>query len=58
MKKALYSITSYAPNYYHVHIMAEEAGRLVYTGESRFCYTWAEAVAYAVYMDCISIKKI
>ncbi len=54
MKTALYTITSYAPHYYHVHIMDGSE----YTGKSWFCKDYKEAIDYALYNECEAIKKL
>ena len=57
-KTALYNKTSFAPYYYHVHIMEEGSdGHLIYTGKGRFCSSWDEAIDFAIAAGCSIMKK-
>lgn len=54
MKKALYTITSFYPHYYNVHILINGN----YAGVGRFCQTFDEMIAFCKYHNVDIIEKM
>lgn len=53
MNKAVYSICSFSPYYYNVHIITDG----YYCGIGRFCESWHEVVEFCNRYNVVEIKK-
>ena len=54
MKKAVYTITTFYPHYYNVHIIING----LYAGVGRFCETYEEMEAFCKHYGVEKIEKM